>query len=276
MEAAMKAENLGEKTIMNYTATALRVLPRLETWDSSGVRKLLGELLQDHKPGAVRFTYDVLKRTFAIAGVPWPQDVKRPKMKESDISRPRYDPQQVAGLIGGTGRLDPLRRGLLAMSTVYGLRRVELCRLCKLGAKAFDMTHLRVFVDTAKGGVRRWQVIPPSLAPAFDGMDFTEAPTREDAMNEMFHEICFLCGLPDKTGDGWHAIRRAATRGLMKAGVSKQDRWIFFRRQMARDTDDIYVGELDQTDFELVDQRVLAVHPFMKLWAAALSPGPQR
>ena len=266
-EQSLRAESMSEETITQYLAHAARITGLLESADEAGVRKYLGETLKDVKPTYRRFNYCVLRRLFRMWKVPWPEDIRAPKVPQSSISRPRFQIEQIEKIIKARSNLDDRARYYLAMSTTYGLRRGELL---KSRYEHRDLLRRRVLVMTGKLGIQRWHIIPDAIIKDLS-WDFTNPMPLTNArrMSELFHYICIVSGVESKAQDGWHTIRRSLVRCLRRAGVPKDERWAFLRWKQKGDTDDIYAGELEPEDFEGIDQKVLSKHPFLPFYSAA-------
>jgi len=276
-EAALSAEGLEEEVVKQYASRARSIVEQLESPDEAGLQKFLGETLKGKMDNYRRFNYFVLKKLFAFAKVPWPNGVKIPKLHQASVHRPRYSLEQVTTLIQNSPRLNPRDCYYFVLAIIYGWRRKELA-LSR--PEHLDRARKRILVMTRKGGQPRWHLVPDSIFPTLAGYNFVDPPPITDPkkMSALFHEICKTCGLETKKRDGWHNIRRALVRQLKRPPHknSKDDIHTFLRWEEDRkDMVNLYGGELEPEDFEGVDAKILANHPFLLVWANVLRGGNQ-
>lgn len=188
--------------------------------------------------------------------------------------------ETVAGLVAAAvaGTLTHRQAALLALATTYGLRAAELAAVRD---PDIDLAQGRIFVRTAKGGVQRWQYLPPALIPY---LAVSWPRTTPGAVDAVFGDLCARAGVPKPAGVGWHAIRRALARDLAAAGVSDTDRSTFFRWKSGGETRTALARLYAQPTAELgpdgalllvrpaedllaADAAVWAAHPYLPLWA---------
>ena len=147
----------------------------------------------------------------------------------------------------------------LALSTVYGLRRIEMFRL---NAASFpDENHL--IVHTAKGGRKTTHIIPPEIAPYLKY--FT--PHQPDSLTHMFHRIVVATGLKATGGYGWHSIRRSLATELVLSDASSINVMRFIRWTEAAIKRELgMLAIYAQKDQGRIDQAVFRIHPFLPYW----------
>jgi len=196
-------------------------------------------------------------------------------------------PATVAQLVAAAraGQLTHRQAACLVLSTVYGLRVEEIAAV---RPEDIDAAGGRIFIRTAKGGVQRWQWLPPAIAP---WLAVSWPRTSAKALAGVWRDLVSRAGLVLPKGVGWHAVRRALARALERAGVGDADRTRFFRwasgaapgqrlaQLYASPTAEVQPDGTVQTvapapaDLRDVDGVVWDRHPYLPWWGAA--PGRQ-
>jgi integrase len=141
-----------------------------------------------------------------------------PRVAVSDTVVPALAPDEVKKMVDaakngfpdGHGAPDNAMVAYLALSSIYGLRRGELCAV---RPEHFDFSEPTLFVMTEKSGEQRKQLLAEPIIPYLKQYDFLEfyTPAR---MSQMFKRICYRSGVQDVDGEGWHAMRRSVETGL--------------------------------------------------------------
>lgn len=165
---------------------------------------------QGYAPGTRALHFRILKRVFEIAGVPW-EFGKRPpselpiEIAEWEVERPAVSFDDIERMINGAKNgLFPLDwRGILAASTVYGLRRIEII---ELSPELVDLGAGWLRIITAKHGRSREHLIPDEIKPYLENYPYGQY--SESELSQIFHAIRAGVGLPSLYGGGWHSIRR--------------------------------------------------------------------
>jgi len=161
----------------------------------------------------------------------------------------------------------------VALSTTYGLRRIEMVNLEQRDIRIRDGT---IHIATAKHGRERTHLIPPEIIPCLERYDFNQQ-ISEFGLFVMWHRIEYKIGLNHTNQVGWHSIRRTLNtlllRRLPEATVMSFLRWkqrtsshMPFRYSAIR-----FVGEEGVTTEVVgealdVDNEVFQVHPFIEYW----------
>lgn len=156
----------------------------------------------------------------------------------------------------------PYERFYLLMSTVYGLRRVELSRL---SPSSFDDTVSHVAIDTAKHGKARVHVIPEDIRPLVrvylnSKRIYTYAPST---LSGVFIAMCNRANCHRGEHEGWHSIRRALNTGLLTNGANRDYVRDFMRwKASRRDMSEVYFHEAPAK----IDRVIFEHHPFLPYW----------
>lgn len=205
--------------------------------------------------------YKYLKPIKALAtyqGWDFPKLTMR-RVSFGEVKRPAFEKEEVISLIQNGRRLcSPPQLCFLALSTIYGIRRVEMERV-----NPADLSGETITVNTAKEGPQTTHLVPPEIAPHLQGFKFYKA----DSLTHIFHQIMVATGLNAAGGFGWHSIRRALTTELMLAeapgiNVARFMRWseTTVRREFGMPA--LYAAK----DQARIDRQVFAIHPFLPYW----------
>jgi integrase len=273
-------EEYGRDTSRERAAIVRRFVER-EGWHedaSAALRHHLRDLeAEGLAPGTVDLAYRTVRAFYRRLGLRPPR-VAGHHYDPRDSRRPALSPDVIARLVAAakSGAPGPYPIALLALSTTYGLRAVELARVRSTDV---DPGNERLFVRTAKGGPMRWMWLPPAIANWL----VTDWPlTDEDDVELLFGELWDSAIDAERPrGVAWHAIRRALHRDLAAAGVGESDRRRFGRWASRRDMASLYaepnlvVGEktvrpaIDPSDEGRREYDLAAWerHPYLALWS---------
>ncbi len=235
---------------------------------------LEGMRREGYADGTIHLHFATIRRLFRLNGVDWPYARgEGPVVRERAVYAPALDPALVRRAIAAAraGRLDATETGLLALSTVYGMRRVELVRVRRGDIRLPDGV---IYVETAKSGRQRYHGIPEEIADVLAA--YPCRPLSPWQASDAWHRICAKAGIKKMPEVGWHSIRRILTRELLDAGIAVPVVREFLRwKRTARDMPLLYhsteiVGEgrrVERTvSDKAVDERVFARHPFLAAW----------
>lgn len=211
--------------------------------------------------GSQRTIFQIVKRVFDAAKVDWPMGKRAaPKVQPSDVVKPALSVDDARLMINAAkeGKLAGDEAAFLALSTVLGLRCQELA---SIRDEDIDCKKRQIYVNTCKGGVQRYQLIPEEIIPYLEGHDFDKINTV-NSLQPMFHRIEAKAGVVHKDGATWHSPRRQIDTELVQWNYVKTK--IFMRWKLAGDMALAYVT-LDplKVDREVFEQ---APHPFLPLW----------
>ncbi|MDP2661741.1 MAG: hypothetical protein Q8R28_13520 [Dehalococcoidia bacterium] len=236
---------------------------------------LAGLESRGYAPGTVRRHWEVLGHLFRVLGAPWLyQRGTGPSVRELDVYAPALDPALIRQMIRAAraGRMDDTEAGLLALSTTYGLRRVELVEL-EPGFLALSSRSL--FIQTAKRGRQRYHLIPEPIAPYLARYPWPRL--TEFLATQLWHSMEEKAGVPRIPEVGYHAVRRILVKLLVEVGVPDQTVRVFMRwRQGGSDMLQRYYGTTvvgaggrtvgPHEGDRRVDEAVFALHPFITEW----------
>ncbi|MBA7582299.1 hypothetical protein ES708_24227 [subsurface metagenome] len=231
-----------------------------DAYDRTDVVKFLAQLRREgHKQSSINVMIRPIKLLAQIQK--WPDGFPRlamPKVRVSDVERPFLNHDEVCEMIRrakvfcNEGEL-----AYLALSTTYGLRRVELASL--------EVGDGMVTVDTVKGGVVTTHIIPDQIKPYIGGYHHTD--TRY--MSLIFQRICRKVGMDfEGKGFGWHAIRRSLATELLVQEVSALNiiRFMRWSDSLARGEFGMLVIYAKRNQAK-IDRAIFEVHPFLPVWA---------
>ena len=225
-----------------------------------------------YAPGTNRLHFRVLKRGFEIAGkidpaIEWPFSKRAPVEIDTvlaDIpwqeSKIAFSAEDIKRIIDAAkeGKLDGNSVAMVALSTIYGLRRVELGNI---DSDSLNLEDKMLHVFTRHGSRLRAHVLPDAIIPYLKSYKPIHS---EFKLSEKFHDIEKEAGLPERYGTGWHSIRRSVVNALVGAGIDKLYIYSFLRWKLS-----MSFGMLGTyftvPDLE-VDKIVLERHPYLKLW----------
>ena len=241
------------------------------------VNNYLDHLRKRHKysDGTVNFAFRIIRTLFQRNGLEWPfRRGEAPAIREDSIQAPALHPNTIGRIIETVrknGEAD--EAAFIALSTTYGLRRVEMMELTQNDVRIRDRT---IHIATAKHGRERTHLIPPEIIPYLERYDFNQR-VSEFGLFVLWHRIEYKIGLNHTDQVGWHSIRRTLNtlllRRLPEATVMSFLRWkqrtsshMPFRYSAIR-----FVGEEGVTTEVIgealdVDNEVFQVHPFLEYW----------
>ncbi len=234
-----------------------------------------------YAPGTVRLHFRVLKRTFELAskiepGIEWPFSKRPPAEIETVMTsipwqenenKVAFSADDIKQLIDAAknGKLNGVSTALVALSTTYGLRRIEMA---DLDSDALNLKTKRLRVLTKHGSRLREHVIPDEIIPYLK--DY-QALRSEFKLSEIFHDIEKASGVPERYGTGWHCIRRGLVNNLIKVELDVPEKqgllyiYSFMRWKLSMTFG--MLGTYFTEDPRVVDEVILKAHPFLGYWS---------
>jgi len=232
---------------------------------------------EGYSPNTIRrHDLTAIRKFYRVNGLPWPlEGWELPKVSERDVYAPALADKLIAKLIetARSGSALPADAAFLALSTVYGMRRVEIAAITPFD---LDYDERLLYVRTGKGGRERWHMIPEVIVPYLRaGLTRAFSPAQ---VSKAWYRLEKASGIGRIEDAGFHAVRRSLVRGLVNAGLPEAVIRNFLRWK--RSDDDMLhryfsttvVGEGgSHTDpgrrDKQVDEQVFAVHPFLSRWS---------
>jgi len=126
------ASNLPDDRYRNhYVSYASNFLESAAALDKESINKYLAKLKRRGKsPGTINFAFRVIRTLFNVNRLEWPfRRGEGPQIRQRDEYKPALDPELVRIMVEAakTGKLGDAPACFLALATVYGLRREEMC-----------------------------------------------------------------------------------------------------------------------------------------------------
>lgn len=243
--------------------------------DKSLVLKYLDKMRR-HKyaDGTINMHYRTISTFLNVNGIKILARKDAPRIRESEVLAPALDPGLVAEMIGQREKLSSQQCAFLALSTTYGLRRIEMITLTP---DSFDFSSNLVFIESAKGSRQRYHHIPEEIRSYLRSYNFGES-TSSFTANKIFWRIGTVIGMQFRgTEVNWHSVRRTLdtllqeklswnqVRDFLRWKAAPGDmpgRYYSARRFFGRDGMSQEMGKADKAQ----DDKVFEVHPFLPLW----------
>ncbi len=161
------------------------------------VEKYLNSMREGPEPyaaGTIHVTYDILRRMFIVNGMEWPfRRHEAPLVSERDVWAPALAPEVIKAMIDVCMQREMPKEGIprrahrafLLVSTLWGLRRVEML---ELSPDSLDVKNKLLFVETAKRGRQRYHMIPDVAIPILEAWGF-EKQKSANSLTVLFHEM---------------------------------------------------------------------------------------
>lgn len=248
------------------------------------IMKYTDHLRRKHKysDGSINFVFRVIRTLFnrnewmlRESGFEWPfRRGESPTIREDRIQAPALHPNTVIREIEAVRKDGDLEQAFfLALSTIYGLRRVEMLELVGEDVRIKDRT---IHIATVKHGRERTHVIPEVIIPYLEAYNLDKR-VSEFYLYTLWYQIENKIKLAHTDQVGWHSIRRTLNtlllRKLPESMVMSFLRWkqrtsshMPFRYSAIK-----FVGEEGVTTEVVgealdVDNEVFKVHPFLEYW----------
>ena len=233
------------------------------------------QYLQDdgYAAGSIHAAHKVVHRLFVVNGLEYPLNVREyPIITDRDVHNYRLATADIRSMVAASMGLGPEHRCFLALSTVYGLRRVEMV---EMRPDSLDVRSRLIFVATAKHGRQRYHLVPDEILPYLVEWGF-RLRMSEERLSGLFTDLKKAIGLT-VYDIGWHSIRRQLVRLLWEAGFTQPEIMEFGRwrtggssmavhygssKEIGTATDSTQLGQEEQR----LDEKIFAAHPLLPLW----------
>ncbi len=224
------------------------------------------------KPSTLANAQRYILRMYDILGFKH-DNVKKMKFSPyTDVTKRIFSKQEVDQMIlKHTNLGHPYTVGVLFLSTIYAMRRVEIVNL---KAEHIDIDEKVIYISTAKGGNKRYSLIPDVGIDIMRNMKNNMMNINKTDMNTLFKVIMFKTLGYNRDGFGFHAIRRRVIVELSKPEIGLDQltivRFIRWSSGIHSTLSKYLSAEPLKEEANTIDKEVLKVHPFLKTWEKAL------
>ncbi|MBU0778250.1 site-specific integrase [Patescibacteria group bacterium] len=246
-------------------------------FDRDTIDKYIEHLKMKHKysDGSLNFAFRIIRTLFSRNNIEWPfARGEAPQIREDEIEAPALDPSVIADMIAAV-KMDgqPDEKAFLAISTIYGTRKIEMVELTQ---EDVNLKGKTIHIATAKHGRERTHLIPEEIVPYLECYDFTNR-ISEFGLFSLWYRLEYRIGLTHTNQVGFHSIRRTINTILLdylpETVVMSFLRWkqrtsshMPYRYSAQR-----FVGREGVATKVIgaakdVDQKVFDVHPFLNYW----------
>lgn len=222
----------------------------------------------------IAWAWQMLRRLYIANGTAWPfTNGEGPVIRESDVFAPALHPDVIRREIEAarSGILLPLEAAVVALATIYGVRRVEIA---DLQPQDIQPKEGLILIRTAKKGRERWHKLPQEIVPYLEC--WTPGLTEHQIAN-LYLLAEWRTGVEHIKGVGIHGIRRSLdtllTDHLPELVVQQFLRWrassMVQRYRAVRFVGgDAHQGQVAlRTQDRRTDEMVFEVHPFLGDWS---------
>ena len=241
-----------------------------ESYDEYDAMKFFDWAEKNYRGSSITQIYQVVKWFYRVMDFDF-GGISPCRPNFEDMDNVPLPTEQILDLISCKDSYSKILRGMVAMSTIYGMRAKEIKDIRE---EDINIDDQRLFVRTAKSGrdTWRWMYIPDEILDVLEDYKGTYAP-RCDGLNvyPYFHKACRIAGikgLPRRSG--WHMIRRRLIVDLTKTGLPDNIIVRFMRWKRKDALSSILYryrqSEPDEEMIESIDKKVMEVHPFLRAW----------
>ena len=188
-------------------------------------------------------------------------NITPPKIEKIKVSQPVFSFEEVKKLVINCKKYcDMQQKAYLAVSTIWGLRKIEILRIKKEDINKKDNT---IIIKTAKGGRPQIYTIPAQIKDILYKYEWEEVSRA--GIYGVFNYTLYLCKfkLENYMGYGFHSIRRALITEMLKAGIDHYTVALWCRWAIPQFCMLPTYTHLVKEDLE---EKVYPKHPFLKLW----------
>ena len=189
-----------------------------------------------------------------------PIDVK--SLGDIEYQQPMWSDEEIEQICWSTvlDRVRPNMVTRIAVASIYGGRRSELAQL---SSEDFylDGEHSYIFIKTAKGGTRKKQPIPESIALLFS---IPINPISGEDLHNRLKRVIKKAEVHWKPRSGFHSFRRNVVTLIDQISQSDLDKSKFMRWSTPRQLS--MLDRYRQKPTEVSDMAILNEHPRVRLW----------
>ncbi len=270
-EYGLKDENLKpllDRLTLKSTATQETYLIFFKKWLKAGGvfdDDTFLRVLHNESDNSRATAYYSLKFIYKSYGEDAPYSHSEVVPKGVKKKKELLDTEEVIKIIEYTKKKekDLYKKGIVVLSTIYGLRRIEMYRIER---DDIDLDNKKIFIFTAKGGELREHIIPDDILPYIAAFKkkIRNKPKYIQELNYMFDEVANYAGIPLRPRLGWHSIRRRLITELMQTDLNPNIIRNFMRwKGQGADI----LQEYTLFNPEEVDRKVFEKHPFLEYWS---------
>jgi len=184
-----------------------------------------------------------------------------PKIEKQNVYQPIFTFEEVKKLIINCKKYCNLQqKAYFAVSTIWGLRKIEIIRIRKEDINKKDNT---IFIRTAKGGRPQIYTIPEKIRDII--YDFNWEEISKAKIYVIFNHALYLCkfDLSKYIRYGFHSIRRSLITEMIRAGIDNYTVALWCRWAISSFGMLPVYSHLVKEDLEKI---VYPKHPFLKFW----------
>lgn len=230
--------------------------------DKWAVRRFVAHLKEKgYKPNSINTAWFAIKLFFESRDLPWEfRKNESPAVNEDEV-------RQIAMEFGDLKRLIIYaktsgfgdEKAILALSSVYGLRRAEIAALKN---EDVDRKNHTIHIKTKKHGRTRTHLIPEQIRSYIEQFDFGNMPSVSTICVK-FNKLCLRAGVKREYGQGNHSIRRFLDVFLIDAGIPEIMMMDYLRWKKRGSMPQRYYKK----KYQEVDTRIFEVlKPILELW----------
>lgn len=243
-----------------------------DTYDSFDAIKFFNAVQNDYTGTSMNLVQQNIKWLYKRLGFEY-GDIPNSKNRCINNVPCKYD--DMVSVISNIGMFTPYMQFVIAMSTVYGLRRIEICSIL---SEDINMENNTIYIKTAKAGVDggRWMYIPIEIRSIIKN-NLDNCKNRSALyISSTFWYIMDKCSINiDSNRGGWHMIRRRLIIELTKVGLTDIE-IIKFMRWKTKDNISSMLYRYSSTEpneevIENIDKKVFELHPFLKYFKVGIT-----
>jgi len=245
----------------NLVSHFIEYIGAKDSYDRADAMKFLNRIANNgQSKNYVRWSAYVLSQFYKSLGITFPLtpgDLP-PAPNPDELIAPTFSREYISNLIAAVKENGDARmKAYLALSTTFGLRRLELAKVSK-----GDISDGTIYIHTSKGGTPRTHLIPSEIKEYISGFDFQ--PVHPQSYIYLFSKMQKLAKLKHRNREGFHSIRRGLVTELLGAGIPIHIVYSFMRWKLSSRLG--IVGTYARPKPEDVDRMVFEKHPFLSSW----------
>lgn len=259
----LDTENYSQRTVRSYMEYARMYLSKYDHFSKATITEFLVQYAEGHSKASAILAYYSIKRLCNSLGIKF-------TVLRSDLPKfPVYDDYSTVPVLRKTELFQLIdywkqypgeyATSLLFLSSVYGLRAIEMSRIVVSPGKDIISVHVAKRKSAPGKLPIRNHVLPHYGAVYLDGYQTCSVGN----VSRKFRQICRDAGVTRPNNGGWHSIRRTVNTHLLLAGahdvlVKGFMRWVKNKKDMPSLYFHLPPDEIDTMIFD--------IHPFLSRW----------